>query len=469
MSSLSAYCGKCSAANDPGGEYCHVCGQPLHVLALMPPVQQQALPRRRMSRRTAILTLVGITALPVGAVAAYLTYQKQTDPHLLTYSGQGTTTLDAVWSPDGSRVASAGWLDGGTVQVWDATTGKTLQTCRVEHPVQGVFPLDVLWSADGKYVLAFVGSDHSMVLAAGSRIIEMVQVWDAATGQRVRSIPVMESVTVNALGTGTDRPLVQQWTVNERYLTAVNEQDQGMLAIWEIATGSKIATLSAESQRPASQVRGLAWAPDHEKMAIQWFAQDTTNGKSYRTIEIWNIAPLNKIATLYAESQMYFAEIVWAPDSRTVALILQDGAKTTYEIWDALAEKKVQTFKPTVFETPLRAWSPDGKYLVLGNKVYNVETGNRITTYTTQGTLNSLVWSPDGTRVALVDVVQHGVGFSSRSSTLAVLDALSGRQRAKYDGGGLFGSSGTTGRPVWSPDGKYVMVVGQDIDIWRGE
>jgi WD40 repeat protein len=339
----------------------------------------------------------------------------------------------------------------------------------VEHPVQGVFPLDVLWSADGKYVLAFVGSDHSMVLAAGSRIIEMVQVWDAATGQRVRSIPVMEPVTVNALGTGTDRPLVQQWTLNEHYLAAVNEQDQGLLEIWEIATGSKIATLSAESQRPASQVRGLAWAPDHEKMAIQWFAQDTTNGKSYRTIEIWNIAPLNKIATLYAESQMYFAEIVWAPDSRTVALILQDGAKTTYEIWDALAEKKVQTFKPTVFETPLRAWSPDGKYLVLGNKVYNVETGNRITTYTTQGTLNSLVWSPDGTRVALVDVVQHGVGFSSRSSTLAVLDALSGRQRAKYDGGGLFGSSGTTGRPVWSPDGKYVMVVGQDIDIWRGE
>ncbi len=341
MSSLYVYCGKCSATNDPGQECCHVCGQPLPVQVPMPLVKQQELPRRQMSRRTAILALVGITALPVGAVTAYLTYQKQADPHLLSYSGQGTTTLDAVWSPDGSQVASAGWLDGGTVQVWDATTGKTLQTCRVEHPVQGVFPLDVLWSADEKYVLAFIGSDHSMVLAAGSHIIEMVQVWDATTGQRVRSIPVMEPVTVNAQGTGTDRPLVQQWTLNERYLAAVNEQDQGMLAIWEITTGNKIATLNAESQRPASQVRGLAWAPDHEKLAIQWLAQDTTNGNDYRTIEIWNIAPLKKIATLYAESQLYFAEIVWAPDSKTVALILQDGAKTTYEIWDALAEKKV--------------------------------------------------------------------------------------------------------------------------------
>jgi WD40 repeat protein len=305
-----------------------------------------------------------------------------------------------------------------------------------------------------------------MVLAAGSRIVEMVQVWDAATGQRVRSIPVMEPVTVNALGTGTDRPLVQSWVLNERYLAAVNEQDQGLVEIWEIATGSKIATLSAESQRPASR-SALAWAPDTEKLAIQWFAPDTTDGKGYLTIEIWNIAPLNKIATLYAESQLYFPGIVWAPDSRTVALILQDGVTTTYEIWDALAEKKLQTFKPTVFEPPLRVWSPDGKYLVLGNTVYDVETGHRITTYTTQGTLASLAWSPDGTRVALVDVIEGG--FSLRSSTLSVLDALSGRQRAKYDGRGLFGNSGTAGRLVWSPDGQYVMVVGTNIDIWRGE
>ncbi|MGZ3714056.1 MAG: hypothetical protein ACXVA4_01435 [Ktedonobacterales bacterium] len=417
------------------------------------------------------MTLAGIAALPVGAVAAYATYQKLIAPHLLTYSEQGTTVLDAAWSLDGTRVASSGWLDGGTVKIWNAATGKTLQTCRADNPGPAMIPLDVVWSADGKYVIAFVGSNREMVLTAGSRIVEMVQVWDVATGQRVRSIPVMEPATVNDLGTETDRPLVYKWALNERYLAAVNAQDMGILEIWEIATGNKIATLSAGGQRPPSKVQEIVWAPDSEKLAIQWIAQDFTNQQYDRTIEIWNIATLNKIATLHIESQSYLAQITWAPDSRTLALILQDTDKPlTGEIWDALAGKKVQTIQPAVVQLSAKPWSPNGKYLLQGNTLFDVETGNRIITYKLEGGVNSLAWSPDGTRVALDDVVYSGHGFYTTSrSTLSVLDALSGRQIAKYGGGGLFGSGGTSGNVAWSPDGKHVMVVGQKVDIWKAE
>src|SRR5260221_11593352 len=469
MSSLSVFCSRCGATNEPGGERCHRCGQPVSAQVLLLPAEQQERPRRGMSRRTALLTLVGIAALPVSAGVGYLTYQKLTNPHILTYSGQGTTTSDAAWSPDSTLVASSGWLDGGTVQIWNATTGKILQTCRTDHPGPDMVTLDVIWSADGRSVLAFVGWDNTVVLTAGSRIVEMVQVWDATSGQQVRSIPIMEPFAVNAQGTGTDRPLVRNWALNERYLAAVNAQDQGRLEIWEIATGNKIATLGVESQHPASQAREIAWSPDNEKLAIQWFAQDTTTGQDSQTIEVWNIAKLSKITILNTTSHSSLTSINWAPDSRMLVLGLEDGAQRTYEIWDALAGKRLQTLQPSYFEFPLTIWSPNGKYLALGSEVYSVETGNRITVYTTQGMVTSLAWSPDSTRMALVDSVKHGAGFSSTSSTLFLLDALSGRQRASYAGGGLFGNSGTSGKLVWSPDGKYVMVVGQNVDIWRGE
>ena len=458
MSSLSVYCcPRCGVTNDPSLERCHQCKQLLNSQIALKGAQWQGIPlplskaQPRMSRRTAILVgagiTVGVAALPIVATAAYLAYQKQIDPHILTYSGHDHTTLDAVWSSDGTRVASAGWWDGGTVQVWDATTGKRLQTCQVERPLQGIFPLKVIWSSDGKYVLAFVGWDKSMVLAAGSRIVEMVQVWDAATGQRVRSIPVMEPVTVNALGTGTDQPLIYQWALNERYLVTAKsrpntayEQHDDMLEIWDIATGSKIAPLDAESQRPAGQVVHIVWAPDNEKLAIHWNTRDTIKGKYYQTIEIWDIATGNKIATLDVDQVQ---EIVWAPDNRMLAISSSEGSAVPIsEVWNALAGERLQTFKRTVVEKPLIAWSPDGKSLVLGTEVYDVETGNRITTYTIQGMVDSLVWSPDGTRVALVDLVNHGRIIGSISSTLSVLDALSGKQRAKYDGGGLLATSG---------------------------
>lgn len=423
--------------------------------------------------------LTGLAALPVCGIAGCLTYQKLTDPHLLTYPGYGTSTADAAWSPDGSRIASAGWQDGGIVQIWKATSGQTLQTCRTEQLIDGVYPLDIIWSADGTSVLSFVGWDTNVRLTAGERIVEMVQIWNAATGQRVRSIPIMEPVTMNALGTGTDQPLVRLWALNERYVAVVKSEPiangnyHDTVEIWNIATGSKIATLDAGNQKLANRAVALAWSPGHEKLAIDWSIQDAANGQFFQVIEIWNIATGSKVATLDAWRQspiLHIANMVWSPDNERLALLIENADATFYEVWNALSGERIQTFKPagpTVY--PIITWSPDGRYIATRTEVYDVQTGNRITTYPIQGNLGSLAWSPDGSRVALVDSVKHGTGFSSSSSTLLVLDALSGETRAQYPGRGLFGNDATSGKLVWSPDGKYVMVVGLNIDIWKGE
>jgi len=50
-----------------------------------------------------------------------------------------------AWSPDGTRIASGG--DDGTVQMWDASTGKRLLTYR-----SGA--ICVAWSPDGTRIVS---------------------------------------------------------------------------------------------------------------------------------------------------------------------------------------------------------------------------------------------------------------------------------------------------------------------------
>jgi hypothetical protein len=76
--------------------------------------------------------------------------------------------------------------------------GRKRTLCRLEHAGTGVAPAGVVWSADRKQLVAFVKGQG--MGTPGSRIVDLVQVWDAATGQRLRSLPVISPVTLTQQG-----------------------------------------------------------------------------------------------------------------------------------------------------------------------------------------------------------------------------------------------------------------------------
>ena len=81
--------------------------------------------KRLLSRRTVIIGIAGLTGL--ATVGGGLWWIRSL--HLLyIYRGHAHFVLAVGWSPDSTRIASAG--GDKTVQVWDATTGKTLLTYR---------------------------------------------------------------------------------------------------------------------------------------------------------------------------------------------------------------------------------------------------------------------------------------------------------------------------------------------------
>jgi hypothetical protein len=137
-------------------------------------IQQQQKEHHRKTRRA---VNVGITALGLtGGVFSLsrLLYSGeatsvQTRPSLqtlpYTYSGHRCAVLSVAWSPEGSRIASAG--DDRTVQVWEAESGSRL----LNHNRHDGTVWSAAWSPEG-----------SRIASASTRT---AQVWEAKSGRQL--------------------------------------------------------------------------------------------------------------------------------------------------------------------------------------------------------------------------------------------------------------------------------------------
>jgi len=168
-------------------------------------------------------------------------------------------------------------------------------------------------------------------------------------------------------------------------------------------------------------------------------------------------------------------KMAWAPESGKLTVSTSASgpglSSNAWQIWDAPAGKEIQTITIPTREYHVIAWSHDGKSIALGTSVYDVETGRRMATYTVDGYLYyAQAWSPDGSRIAVWTRTGAAGLYTTKYDVISIIEASSGRQIAKYDGGEsdptvglLVGQS----RMAWSPDGKKLLVVRKGVEIWR--
>lgn len=195
---------------------------------------------------------------------------------MITKSEKLATAVGTVaWNPDGKQIAAGtngvgGELpQPGEVWVWNADTGKVVNTFKVKPEVEyGEWASagDVAWSNDGKKIAAPV--------TAGSRsspaglIIEdtgaSVRVWDLATGK--------DTLPVKGLKTSVGKVA---FSPDGKSMTTGGKDK--VLRLWNVENGKELAALSCPDR-----VSVLAFSPDGKSLAV---------GSQDGSVRIWLVPP----------------------------------------------------------------------------------------------------------------------------------------------------------------------------------
>jgi WD40 repeat protein/serine/threonine protein kinase len=202
--------------------------------------------------------------------------------------------LWAAFSPDGSRLATAG--AEGNVLLWDPKAGRLVRAILG----QGNMDVAFAWSPDGRYLAAMTGSDD----------LRSICIWEVASGALVRRLPT------NHAGA---RASALAWSPDGRTILTGYA---GPIDLLEPDSG-KVVPIVAEGQE-SRYVRSLAWSPDGRSFAVSRLKSDS--------IEIWDSSSRKMRTTLTRTGPSPF--LAWLPDGNHLASFAEEQ-NGSVRIWNA--------------------------------------------------------------------------------------------------------------------------------------
>jgi WD40 repeat protein/tetratricopeptide (TPR) repeat protein len=195
-----------------------------------------------------------------------------------------------------------------------------------------------------------------------------------------------------------------------------------------------------------AQSRSVAVSPDGRLLAVGcWDPDAITARAAFAPVSVHLISlPDGRGRMVLNGHNLAVCDVAFRPDGRRLATLGYDG---TMRVWDTETGRPIRTLsletRPGQFDPGL-SWSPDGRWLAGAAagvaRIWDPETGREPTRI--DESVNSVAWSPDGSRIALCLHDTPGLA-------LYRWDAQAERVR-----GPAFKQSGKLRACCWSPDGR---------------
>jgi len=365
----------------------------------------------------------------------------------------GGLVSSVVFSPDGRRIASGGWEK--TVRIWDAATGRELETLRGHEDIVWAVAFSPdgrrlasassdktvrVWdAATGRELAAFHGHQDRVASVAfspdGRRLAsassdKTVRIWDAETGQEIRTLKGHAWWVISVVFSPDGR----------RLASASHDKT---VRIWDAATGSELLTLGGDED----VVWGVAFSPDGRRLA---------SAGGDKTVRIWDAAAGRELVALRGH-QDAVKFVAFSPDGRRLASASSDK---TVRIWDAATGHELETVRGHVHPVSAVAFSPDGRRLASAGdttvRIWDAAIGHELVMLRGHaGAVRAVAFSPDGRRLA-----------SGGDTTVRIWDAATGAELAA-----LRGHQGIVFSVAFSPDGRRLASAGTDrtVRIWDAD
>jgi WD40 repeat protein/transcriptional regulator with XRE-family HTH domain len=352
----------------------------------------------------------------------------------LTLRGHTDEVWGAVFSPDGTQVATAS--ADGTARIWDATTGKGLLTVKGSGLVW-----HAMFSPDGK-LLATAGQGG------------IAHIWNATTGQKVLDL-VSHHADVFHIEFSPD---------GSRMATV---SPDGTAKVWDSLTGKELFSLN---QGDDVAPYWVAFSPDGSRIAVA-----NTRGSNEGWVSIWDVITGELILAL-PDQNAFVNSVSFSPDG---AYILTTSDDQTIRIWDANNGENLQTFFGQTINVANAVYSPDGTRIasVIGNgqvSIVDAATGRELLRLAGHNSnIRTVAFSPDGMHIVTAGSDQTAriwsVGPSREFLTLvngpAILSQIGAKLAYSPDGNQLAVANSDPMAKVWEvPAGKLLFSLSGHMD-----
>jgi WD40 repeat protein/tetratricopeptide (TPR) repeat protein len=353
---------------------------------------------------------------------------------------RGDYGLQLPFSPDGQCVAVAG-------TEWNTPRGaEAIPVVKVWHTTTHQEILTLRGHRRDITACAFSPDGQRIATAGGDDGI--VKVWDMATGREIHTLPATNHEIRTPTGEARQVPMPVRclaFSPDGKTLASSNGSPgpqplPGEVTLWDMVKGQELLTLRGHE----GGINSVAFRPDGQVLA---------SGSGDSTIHLWDPKTGQQLLRLAGHTG-YVRSIAFSPDGSRLASASTDK---TIKMWGP-GGQELRTLRGHSTDVASVAFSPDGQRLASADldgavKVWDLKVNPEFRKFGRQavrGARSALAFSPDSRRLAVSSVVVDG---------LVLCDPSTARELVRLPASGGDGIA-------FSPDGRRLTTAGGSVRCW---